>query len=104
MPVDLGWLDAAAGLEEATDLTARLVAIRSYPGEEGEVQRVVAGWLRANGLQPRLQATEGDRPNVIATLENVPGPTLLLNGHVDTVLRAEGWSTDPWTPQRVGDR
>src|SRR4051812_27993463 len=71
---------------------------------EGPVQRHVAAWLAAHGLTPELQPTEGDRPNVVARIENGDGPTLLLNGHVDTVLAVEGWSTDPWTPHRDGDR
>jgi acetylornithine deacetylase/succinyl-diaminopimelate desuccinylase-like protein len=29
---------------------------------------------------------------------------LLFNGHTDTVLAVEGWSSDPWTPRRDGDR
>ncbi|MFN8537411.1 MAG: M20/M25/M40 family metallo-hydrolase [Thermomicrobiales bacterium] len=41
---------------------------------------------------------------MICRVENGPGPTLLLNGHTDTVLRAEGWSCDPWQGKRVGDR
>lgn len=48
--------------------------------------------------------TEGDRPNVVARIENGPGPTLLFNGHVDTVLAAAGWSSDPWQARRDGDR
>ena len=98
------WLDSLFTSEEAAALTADLVAIRSYPGEEGPVQRYVAGWLEANGLDPEFQPTEGDRPNVIARVENGAGPALLLNGHVDTVLAVEGWSSDPWTPHRDGDR
>lgn len=90
--------------EEAAALTARLVAVRSYPGEEGPVQREVAAWLQEQGLPVVFQQTEGDRPNVISRIENGPGPTILLNGHTDTVLAAEGWETDPWTPTRVGDR
>jgi succinyl-diaminopimelate desuccinylase len=90
--------------EEAVALTAELVAVRSYPGQEGPVQRHVAEWLAANGLAPEFQPTEGDRPNVIARIDNGAGPTLLLNGHVDTVLAVEGWSSDPWTPRREGDR
>src|SRR5262249_30415163 len=31
-------------------------------------------------------------------------PTLLLNGHVDTVLAVEGWDGDPWRARREGDR
>jgi succinyl-diaminopimelate desuccinylase len=98
------WLHDLFDPEEAAALSAELVAIRSYPGQEGPVQRHVAGWLEANGLEPEFQPTEGDRPNVIARIENGSGPTLLLNGHVDTVLAVEGWSSDPWTPRREGDR
>jgi len=98
------WLRDLFDPEEAAALTGELVAIRSYPGQEGPVQRHVAGWLEANGLEPAFQPTEGDRPNVIARIENGSGPTLLLNGHVDTVLAVEGWSSDPWTPRRDDNR
>lgn len=98
------WLDASADVEEAAALTASLVAIRSYPGEEGDVQRAVAAWLNEQGVAAELLPTEGDRPNVLARVENGPGPTLLLNGHVDTVLAAQGWSCDPWQGKRDGDR
>ena len=98
------WLRDLLDPEQASALAAELVAIRSYPGQEGPVQRHLAGWLEANGLEPEFQSTEGDRPNVIARIENGSGPTLLLNGHVDTVLAVEGWSSDPWTPRREGDR
>jgi len=98
------WLRDLFDPEQASALAAELVAIRSYPGQEGPVQRHLAGWLEANGLEPEFQSTEGDRPNVIARIENGSGPTLLLNGHVDTVLAVEGWSSDPWTPRREGDR
>lgn len=98
------WLAEAVDAEEIADLTARLVAFRSYPGEEGPVQRAVADWLREYGMAPEFQTIRGDRPNVIARVENGAGPTLLLNGHVDTVLAARGWSGDPWTARREGDR
>ena len=90
--------------EEAAALTAHLVSFRSYPGEEGPVQRAVAGWLRDHGVPAELWETDGDRPNVVARLENGPGPTLLLNGHTDTVLAAANWSYDPWRGGRDGDR
>jgi acetylornithine deacetylase/succinyl-diaminopimelate desuccinylase-like protein len=98
------WLCDLFAPEEAAALTAELIAFRSYPGEEGPVQRHVAGWLETNRLVPKLQATEGDRPNVIVRVDNGAGPTLLLNGHVDTVLVVEGWSSDPWAARHEGDR
>lgn len=104
MGVDGAWLAKVSNLDEAAALTARLVAHRSYPGEEGAVQGAVAAWLGEQGLAAELQATEGNRPNVIARVENGDGPTLLLNGHTDTVLAARGWSGDPWRGWRDGDR
>lgn len=103
--MDETWLREASDAEEGAALTAHLVSFRSYPGEEGEVQRAVAAWLTAHGMQPEFADTgEADRPNVIARIENGPGPTLLLNGHTDTVLAVEGWSGDPWRGWRDGDR
>jgi acetylornithine deacetylase/succinyl-diaminopimelate desuccinylase-like protein len=102
--IDRGWLASISDAEEAAALTAKLVACRSTPGEEGPAQRAVAAWLERSGLTPELQATEGDRPNVLARIENGAGPALLLNGHVDTVLAAEGWTVDPWQARREGDR
>lgn len=98
------WLADVVSDDEAAALTSELVAYRSYPSEEGPVQRHVAAWLAAAGLEPELQETEGDRPNVVARLENGDGPTLLLNGHTDTVLAVDGWSSDPWRARRDGDR
>ncbi len=99
------WLDEATDRDEAAALTSKLVAIRSYPGEELAVQRAVLGWLREHGIGAEERPTgEPDRPNVVARIENGPGPALLLNGHVDTVLAVEGWSSDPWMPRWEGDR
>jgi acetylornithine deacetylase/succinyl-diaminopimelate desuccinylase-like protein len=98
------WLGASADLEEAAALTAHLVSIRSYPGEEGEVQQAIADWFTAQGLTPELSPTKGEHPNIIVRVENGPGPTLLLNGHTDTVLEAQGWTCDPWQGRRDGDR
>ncbi len=104
MPDD-AWIRDAIDVEEAARLLARLVAIRSYPGQEGTVQRAIASWLQENGIEAELAPTgEEDRPNVLAYVRNGEGPTLLLNGHVDTVLAVEGWSHDPWQARRAGDR
>ena len=85
-------LAACGDRNEAQQLVASLVAVRSFPGEEGPVQQLVSDWMQANGLKPQFQDAGPNRPNVIATVENGDGPTLLLNGHVDTVLPAEGLS------------
>lgn len=99
------WLSRVADPEEAAALTALLVSFRSYPGEELAVQQAIATWLGDQGVDADPQETGAQtRPNVIATIENGSGPTLLLNGHTDTVLAVEGWDSDPWQPRRDGDR
>lgn len=99
------WIESVVDQEECAALTGLLVSHRSYPGEELAVQQAVYHWLADHGLDPQWQQTEDpNRPNVIAVIDNGPGRTLLLNGHVDTVLAVEGWETDPWTPTRVDDR
>lgn len=91
-------------LEEAFSLLKKLVAIRSYPGEEAAVQAVIADWFRQEGFAPQLQPTESGQPNLVVQVENGEGPTILLNGHVDTVLAAQGWSCDPWQGRRDDNR
>src|SRR5690348_15846494 len=104
MPIDTTWLAESADAEEAAALTTRLVAHRSYPGEEANVQAAVADWFRVQGLKAVLEPTEqADRPNVVVRVDNGPGPVLLLNGHVDTVLDVDGWQSDPWQARRDGD-
>ena len=90
--------------DEAVTLLRQLVAIRSYPGEELAAQQLVAAWLTDNDLVPELQPTVNQQPNVIARVANGPGPTLLLNGHIDTVLAVEGWACDPWQGRLEGER
>ena len=105
MTSETGWLEDAIDAEGAAALTADLVARRSYPGEEAAAQRLVAEWLDAAGLPPIVQGTaEPNRPNVTAVVDNGSGPSLLLNGHIDTVLAVDGWSSDPWLARRDGDR
>lgn len=91
-------------LEEAFSLLSRLVAIRSYPGEEGAVQHAIADWFNQQGLNPELLITESGEPNLLVRIDNGEGPTILLNGHVDTVLAAQNWSCDPWQGRREGNR
>lgn len=74
-------------------LLADLVAIDSVnpdlvPGGAGEgaIARYIADWLAAAGLEVHLDEVRPGRPNVIALARGSGGgPTLMLNGHIDTV-------------------
>lgn len=61
---------------------------------EAEVAGVCAAWLEAWGLETRIDEVAPGRCNVVATLEG-EGPTLLLNGHLDTV-GVEGMTVPPF--------
>jgi succinyl-diaminopimelate desuccinylase len=68
---------------------ARLIAIeghQDHPGEERAVAGYLAERLRASGAAVEVQPVRGHRANVVARLRGSrPGPTLMLNAHLDTV-------------------
>lgn len=69
---------------------------------EAEIAGVVADLLRTWGLEPEVVEVEPGRHNVVARLKG-EGPTLLLNGHLDTV-GVEGMRVDPFGAAIRGDR
>jgi acetylornithine deacetylase len=90
---------AAVDDAEIVDLLRRLVEAPSAnpPGDEGEVVRVLAGVLAADGIEASLEDVHPGRPNLTASLGPTGGPVLLFNGHTDTMPPGEGWTTDPYT-------
>ncbi|MEM7416085.1 MAG: ArgE/DapE family deacylase [Gemmatimonadota bacterium] len=69
---------------------------------EAEIASQCAEILNAWGFSVDVVEAKPGRPNVIARLAG-DGPTLLLNGHIDTV-GVEGMSIPPWTPSVVDGR
>ena len=80
-------------MDPVAALIADLVAVDSVnpdlvPGGAGEgaVARLIAGWLASAGLEVHMDEVRPGRPNVIARARGAGGgPTLMLNGHLDTV-------------------
>jgi acetylornithine deacetylase len=60
----------------------KLIDIDSTTGQEGRVARVLADELRELGYTVTLQPIEGDRVNVIATIDS---PVVVLSTHFDCV-------------------
>lgn len=94
------------------EFTRRLLRVRSVHepatgGTEQEAAEVVLEQMRAFGWNPIVEEAAPGRPNVIATLDgDRPGPTLLLEGHVDVVTEGdpEAWSHDPYGAEIVDGR
>jgi succinyl-diaminopimelate desuccinylase len=86
---------------ETLDLLRQLVGTASGnpPGNEAGVAGVLAAFLEAHGFRSRLHEIESGRANLTAIFDaGHPGPTLMLNGHLDTMPAGPGWATDPFDP------
>jgi acetylornithine deacetylase/succinyl-diaminopimelate desuccinylase-like protein len=83
------------------DLALRLVSTRSFTGSEEAAARVVAHELEELGLQVLWQQVEDGRANVLGTWPGEGGgPTLMLNGHLDTSYSGD----EPWLREIPGFR
>ena len=77
--------------DELVKMTCDMVRMESHykvQQQEKEVAEYIRNWFRGNGIPAEVIEVMEDRHyNVIATLDSgVPGKTLMLNGHMDTVL------------------
>ncbi len=84
----------------AASLLGELIRLDTVnpPGDEQEIQELLAARLGDCGFECELLAAEPGRPNLVARLAGEsPGETLCLLGHVDTVpADPSAWSFDPW--------
>lgn len=74
---------------EVVDLTSRMVELQSHRnarGRETEVATYIRDTFARAGIPAVLEEVVPGRPNVVATLSGFGGgPTLMFNGHTDTV-------------------
>jgi acetylornithine deacetylase/succinyl-diaminopimelate desuccinylase-like protein len=74
------------------------VAVPSETGHEGPGAEFLAELMRRSGWDVLLEEVAPGRPNVMAHLPGRGGgPSLLFNGHVDTIPRGRAWP-----PRREG--
>ncbi len=88
--------------ERVISLLSDLVKIHSPYFHEEEIMEYVYNWLRERELPAEYhefyegRVTNFRGKNVIGRLTGVDeGPTVVLNGHLDTVNICEGWTRDP---------
>lgn len=88
--------------QETSTLLEKLVSINSPYFEETEIMDYARDWLSQQGIDARIhhyyeaKATGFHGRNVIAEIAGTrPGPTICLNGHLDSVKLCNGWTKDP---------
>ncbi|UCF10627.1 MAG: M20/M25/M40 family metallo-hydrolase [Candidatus Bipolaricaulota bacterium] len=77
---------------QAVELTRTLISVESHAeavGHESSVGRFLKDWFDARGIAASLQSVVGERSNVVARIPGGDGPSLMLNGHLDTVPAGE---------------
>jgi acetylornithine deacetylase/succinyl-diaminopimelate desuccinylase len=87
--------------QEAIALAEALIAVQSHlevEGREAEIGRRLQRWFADHGIPAERQRVKGERANLVARVSGSPGPTLLLNGHLDTV--PAGAMADAFQPRR----
>jgi acetylornithine deacetylase len=102
MPVARG--DAVALAHELVRVDSRNPSLSSGAPGERAVALALAAILESWGFAAELRDAAPGRPNVIARIGcSGAGPSLMFNGHLDTV-GVEGMSHDPWSAERRGER
>jgi acetylornithine deacetylase/succinyl-diaminopimelate desuccinylase-like protein len=85
VPSSIDRVVSAINPDELCDLALDLCRIPSPTGEEGPLAEFIADWYRKNGLIGIRQEVEAGRANAIGIVRGRgDGPTLMLNGHLDT--------------------
>ncbi len=74
------------------------------PGQEEATVRVLADFLARNDVPFELDVLAPSRPNLVAEIGHATGPTLIFNGHTDTVPFGDGWTRDPTGAEVQGGR
>ncbi len=88
--------------DEAVALLQDLVRIPSITGDEANVGRFVADFIRSMGLEVDVLEAAPGRPNLVATWDSCkPGPTFLLNDHLDIIPPGplEYWTHPPFAAE-----
>lgn len=82
--------------EELLSLSRDMIRIPSVYTKEHEISRFIFEKLETWGFYPRRVPVEGHGPCVIAQVGNPELPSIVLNGHMDTVEVMDGWIHDPF--------
>lgn len=88
---------------EVVELMKKLIAIPSPYFEEKEIMAFAKDWFTSHDMQADIheyhehKVTGHRGENLVLDMTGgQPGPTICINGHLDTVRLCNGWSIDPY--------
>lgn len=64
---------------------------------ELEVAKIIYEELKSIGLTPHYTSLNQNRPNVVSEIIGKGSKTLILNGHMDTIVPPDGYISDPFS-------
>ena len=84
-------------MNRPTSETAAIALLRALvqqdsinpPGVTKGVAGVALDWLHTAGFAPEVVSAHPNKPNIVVTLDNGPGPHLVFNAHLDTISPGE---------------
>ncbi len=98
-------------ISEAIKLMKELISIPSPYFQEDAIIDFTYNWLNENGIEAHIheyhekKVTNFKGKNVICEIYgDNDGPTICINGHLDTVKLCNGWSRDPYEGIIEGDK
>ena len=92
------------GSDEVLELAREMIRIPSIYTQEGEISAYIYSRLDDWGLSPRRVPVEGHGPCVVAEVGDKGAPSIVFNGHMDTVEVMDGWEHDPFGAELEGSR
>jgi acetylornithine deacetylase len=92
-----------ANQELLLETLRELIRVPSVSGEEAELGAVFADMARKLGFDVEIQPVIGRRANVLVTWRTAEAPTVLFNGHLDTLPLPAGWTRNPYEAALEGE-
>lgn len=97
--------------DRVEELLTNLVKIPSPFFREDEIMEYTLNWFKERDLSAKYhkfhekKVTDFEGTNVVGSLKSdEEGPTVLLNGHLDTVEICEGWTKEPLGAEIEGNK
>ena len=89
-------VDETIDEREVIRLSRELIRIPSTTTHEERISKFILQKLEGWGLSPKSVPTKGYGPSVVCEIGNRKAPSVVFNGHMDTVEVMSGWKHDPF--------